>query len=64
MLYDCLIKTQHSAKIKYQSIECDICPNVGWITNLPRFLAQVLKDTPMNGGLISEGPKVAKYLGR
>ncbi len=26
MLYDCLIKTKHSAKIKDQSIECDVCP--------------------------------------
>ncbi len=26
MLYDCLIKTKHFAKIKYQSIECDVCP--------------------------------------
>jgi len=26
VLYDCLIKTKHFAKIKYQSIECDVCP--------------------------------------
>jgi hypothetical protein len=26
MLYDCLIKTQHFAKITNQSIECDSCP--------------------------------------
>ena len=26
VLYDCLIKTKHSAKKKHLSIECDVCP--------------------------------------
>lgn len=64
MLYDCLIKTQHSAKIKISKYWVWCLPNVGWVTNIPWFLTKVLKDTPIKGGLIYEGPKVAKYLGR
>jgi len=26
VLYDCLLKTQHFAKILIRSIECDVCP--------------------------------------
>ena len=47
MLYDCLIKTQHSAKKKYQSIECDVCPVSVSIIYLFWFLTKILKYTPI-----------------
>ena len=38
MLYDCLIKTQHSAKIINLSIECDVCPVPALVNRLIKLI--------------------------
>jgi len=61
MLYDCLIKTKHFA-IRYKSMyRVWSLPDPGWLTDF--LIKKVLKETPVNGGLTYEGPKVAKSLG-
>ena len=66
MLYDCLIKTKHFAiryKIKVLSVISALCWLVNEFTLLTK-ISMVLKETPINGGLTYEGPKVAEYPGR
>jgi len=42
------------------SARCRLVNGFAKLTNI----SMALKETPINGGLISEGPKVAEYLGR
>jgi hypothetical protein len=53
MLYDCLIKTQHSAKIINLSIECDVCPVPALVNRLIKLIlvGLILTETPVKGGL-------------
>ena len=63
VLHDCLIKTQHSAKVNSMyRVWC--LPRVDRVTDFLDLKGQVLMETPINGGLIYEGPKVAEYPGR
>jgi hypothetical protein len=61
VLYDCLSKTQHFAKIYIEilSVMSALCR----LDNRFAFF-KALKKTPINGGLTDEGPKVAEYPGR
>lgn len=42
------------------SAQCRLVNGFAWLTSI----GQALKETPINGGLNSEDPKVAEYLGR
>ena len=64
VLYDCLIKTKHFAKIKIQCIECELCQMPAGYSILLGLQGQEMIESPVNGGLNHEGPKVAKCLGR
>ena len=59
VLYDCLIKTKHFAKKKFdvRSVSSAKCRQD--IVFYLILKGQELIDSPVNGGLIYEGPKVA-----
>lgn len=64
VLYDCLLKTKHFAKTKNQCIKCELCQMPAGYSILLNLLNQELIESPVNGGLNDEGPKVAEYPGR
>ena len=64
VLYDCLIKTKHFAKKIIRCKECEFCPMSAGYSILFNLKSQELTETPINGGLTDEGPKVAEYPGR
>jgi len=61
MLYDCLIKTKHFAK-RWLIYVLSVISARSRQAN--EFIYLELEEPPSNGGLIDEGPKVAKRLGR
>ena len=64
VLYDCLIKTKHFAKKTIRCKECELCQMPAGYSILLNLKSQELIESPVNGGLTYEGPKVAEYPGR